>query len=462
MLEAEWAATNPVAFYGLAELACRTPCAFGLAIAALWFKAPDAWALTREQAQQQQQQQEQAQQQQQRSRRQQHAQQQHQQQQQALLNTWPEYKAYISAVASWCKAHVKLFPDACETALQGDNEQYMALSEALAIMLVQANKADGAGCLGLGQAPGSLNSTLQAVRLVLLLWLTRATLGVMKCCLLAAAAQRSSGSSNSRDGCSSSSRGGSSSCTSSGGYVGACEPADTSNVSSSAPIAGVHKRMVVLTLPVLHALVKWQKTTSELTARSSTANSSPAAAAVADVACLATRKRLSRLPLQGLPEAVTTQLDKCTNIWRGLLPTSASGAVGELMELPPWTRLDDIVGDGIEGLQSFGREMVVLFDVLLEEVPSPLGCNFPGCSNLSGFTEADEVGSVCTRCQEARYCSRQCQVDHWEQHKKACRRLRKQAEAAATAGESTLQPEGAGRQGGGANRVAKAGRKKMG
>ena len=67
---------------------------------------------------------------------------------------------------------------------------------------------------------------------------------------------------------------------------------------------------------------------------------------------------------------------------------------------------------------------------------------------------------MCTRCQEARYCSRQCQVDHWEQHKKACRRLRKQAEAAA-AGGRTVEVEGADRTGGGGGvgKVTKASRK---
>ena len=342
---------------------------------------------------------------------------------------------------------MKLFPDACEAGLQGNNEQFTHLIEALGLML-QGSKADGGNCLGLGQAPGRSSPTLQAVRLVLLLWLTRATLGAMKCCLQAAAAQHS--------------RGASSSSTSRGSYGGAFEPAATSNSSSRTPVAGVAvvlKSMVALSAPLLQALVKWQRTTSELTTRSSTGTSSPATAAVADVSCLTTRKRLSRLPLQGLPEAVATQLDKCSNMWRGLLPPSATGVADEVAEMLQ-TMLKGIGGYDVEGVQDFGREMVVLFELLLEEVPSPLGCNNPECSNLSGFIEADEAGSVCTRCHEARYCSRQCQVGHWEQHKKACRRLRKQAEAAAAAGERTVEVEGAGKTGGGgAAKVTKASRK---
>ena len=129
--------------------------------------------------------------------------------------------------------------------------------------------------------------------------------------------------------------------------------------------------------------------------------------------------------------------------------------------------LEGLEGDRLRALQDLGQEMVVLFKLLLEEVPSPLGCNFPGCSNLSGFTEVDAAASVCIRCNEARYCSRQCQVDHWEQHKKACRRLRKQAEAAeaaaASAGGRTLEEQTGGKTGGGggdgADRVAKSSRK---
>ena len=450
VLVAKWAATNPVALYGLSELACRTPCALGLALAALWFKAPDAWALVRQQIDPQQQEQEP---QQQRSQRWQQQQAQQQQQQQAFLNTWPEYKGYISAAASWCKAYVKVFPDVCEAALRGDYRQYSTLSETLGFML-QGNEAVGASCLGLGQAPGSSSPTLQAVRLVLLLWLARAALGVMKWCLQAAASQHSSGS-NSREGSSSSS-------ASSGAYAGACGPAETSSSSSSANagVAVVHRSMVAWTVPVLRALVMWQKTTSELTTIGTTAAPLSGAAAEADVSCHTTRKRLSKLTVQGLPEAVTTQLVKCTTILRGCLASSASGAAEELTEPPLQSMLDGIVGDCVEGLQELGRELVVLFELLLEEVPSPLGCNFPGCSNLSGFTEADEAGSVCTRCQEARYCSMQCQVDHWEQHKRVCRRLRKQAEAAAAAGGRKMQAAKGGRTGGGAaDRVIKASEK---
>ena len=31
-----------------------------------------------------------------------------------------------------------------------------------------------------------------------------------------------------------------------------------------------------------------------------------------------------------------------------------------------------------------------------------------------------EAGSRCSRCRRQRYCGRQCQLDHWQQHKLVC------------------------------------------
>jgi hypothetical protein len=63
----------------------------------------------------------------------------------------------------------------------------------------------------------------------------------------------------------------------------------------------------------------------------------------------------------------------------------------------------------------------------------PNFCNNPSCGNVSGVSEAALVSGrscICSRCRIARYCSRECQVQHWkQQHKPVC-----QALAAAAAG----------------------------
>lgn len=59
----------------------------------------------------------------------------------------------------------------------------------------------------------------------------------------------------------------------------------------------------------------------------------------------------------------------------------------------------------------------------------PLGCNNPGCVNVSCPSEAEMVGgtrNVCSNCCTARYCTRECQVQHWRQeggHRAACKAL---------------------------------------
>jgi hypothetical protein len=56
----------------------------------------------------------------------------------------------------------------------------------------------------------------------------------------------------------------------------------------------------------------------------------------------------------------------------------------------------------------------------------PHCCNNPGCSNMSGATEAAMVagkGCICSGCKVARYCGKGCQKAHWKQHKPVCKML---------------------------------------
>ena len=69
------------------------------------------------------------------------------------------------------------------------------------------------------------------------------------------------------------------------------------------------------------------------------------------------------------------------------------------------------------------EDVVELCRLLYQEVPSPVGCNNPVCLGLRGVSEAGVLCKNCTGCGVARYCSRECQVGHWKEHKATCRRL---------------------------------------
>jgi len=63
----------------------------------------------------------------------------------------------------------------------------------------------------------------------------------------------------------------------------------------------------------------------------------------------------------------------------------------------------------------------------------PLWCNHPVCANISRTLEVSLVSghsTKCSGCRVARYCCRECQKQHWKQHKPVC-----QALAAARAGK---------------------------
>ena len=64
-----------------------------------------------------------------------------------------------------------------------------------------------------------------------------------------------------------------------------------------------------------------------------------------------------------------------------------------------------------------GRYTVTLDDgkelSLKAECVARAGCAAAGCAS-------EEATSVCSRCQEVRYCSRECQRTDWKAHKPVC------------------------------------------
>jgi hypothetical protein len=85
------------------------------------------------------------------------------------------------------------------------------------------------------------------------------------------------------------------------------------------------------------------------------------------------------------------------------------------------------VGEFVQQLRAFATAAAA--------VAVPNFCNNPSCGNASGVSEAALVSGrscICSRCRIARYCSRECQVQHWkQQHKLVCQALAAAAAAAA-------------------------------
>jgi hypothetical protein len=67
---------------------------------------------------------------------------------------------------------------------------------------------------------------------------------------------------------------------------------------------------------------------------------------------------------------------------------------------------------------------------VVAEFPVKLCCNNPGCTSMSKVSEL-QLGSSCSGCRAATYCSKECQGAHWKMgHKEVCKRITKAAAAA--------------------------------
>jgi hypothetical protein len=80
-----------------------------------------------------------------------------------------------------------------------------------------------------------------------------------------------------------------------------------------------------------------------------------------------------------------------------------------------------------------GQTAVALRDAgaaVCAEFPVKLCCNNPGCTSMAKVGEM-LLGSSCSGCKAARYCSKACQTAAWKMgHSKVCKRI---TEAVATA-----------------------------
>jgi hypothetical protein len=126
-------------------------------------------------------------------------------------------------------------------------------------------------------------------------------------------------------------------------------------------------------------------------------------------------RRLSGLPLQGLPASVVDQLQKFDTAWPAEeLSVWMAGECG----------LNYYQGLSEEQQQALLHDLLQLNAVFLAEVPVSVGCSNPGCVSLAGVSEVAVSNKGCTGCKVVFYCSKDCQVEDWKVHKKMCKQLK--------------------------------------
>ena len=128
--------------------------------------------------------------------------------------------------------------------------------------------------------------------------------------------------------------------------------------------------------------------------------------------------RLAKMPAHGLPAAVVAQYDRLATKW----PEAMFLENGK-----PAHELHPSLWNETELLQPLLEDLLELLQVLMLEVPLPIGCSNPRCTSLQGGSEAAAM-KMCSDCKVVGYCDRACQVAHWKAHKGVCARLQQLGE----------------------------------
>ena len=367
-----------------------------------------------------------------------------------LLPTWQHYKAFASAFASWMKAYVKLLPGAVAAAQAGDGEGVSALTDTLNMISTWLRvESPSTSALRMREfrsvadvlvnywdsAPRRTQAeTLRSFRLVLLMLLTRAVLAIVQHMGVgegtynssssgrtdptATAVARTSASSSSRTMPGGrSSRGSNNSSSSMRGSIrvniGDYNSHRTWDLAAGwlkYPDYGASALARVASLAHANLLAIREKVVG---GEGKVGSDSSAAAAAAASSKARVPKRLSALPELGVPAPVGEQVIDLDRAWR----SSAFADGGKDQE------------------QLLLQKIVECFSLVLGEVPLPVGCSYPACVNLEGTSEVAAANRRCSGCRAVYYCSRQCQKLHWGQHQGLCRRMQQQRKEEEEEGE---------------------------
>jgi hypothetical protein len=373
---------------------------------------------------------------------------------QQLLPSWQHCKAYLSAFASWTKAYAELLPaTAAAGSKKGLDMPGFVFTQLLWLHTeiwqhrkvrpsVRVRFANG---LVLVVAVGEGGRTLQAeyaatpssIELLLLVGLGKViAVTAQKVVGMAVAASSSSGSNNTiKD------RATGPSSSSSNDFVPVvprqvmlcamqhmmCDRCAYENLGSfnninTPPLA----RTIILGLLHFNCMATWHFNVLPATSAAAAAGKAEGdegskkaaqAAPAVDTTAVDTKiadqqaqvpKRLAKLPQQGLPAAVVEQMERISSSWPSEVLVN--------MQLPCEEAKQ----------KQLLQDLLLLGHVLMVEVPSPVGCNNPGCVNLRGLSEAETAAKACGGCKVARYCSQECQQTHWKVHRPACQRLQQQ------------------------------------